>query len=114
MSGCLISKISYPFVWLGDICVLERSSFFQVENRMLKLDCRRKRSAKEVVERIKSSFGKGGLGLHFKEETPVCLTFERGGGYVTATLCEEDSGTRVDLVTQEWDHQVKQFASPLG
>jgi len=48
-----------------------------------------------------------------KEENPQCITFQGGGGYITATLCEEKGKTRVDLVTQEWDYQVKQFASKL-
>ncbi len=30
-----------------------------------------------------------------------------------ATLCEEEGEIRVDLVTQEWDYQVKKFASRL-
>jgi hypothetical protein len=80
---------------------------------MLKLECKTKRPAEEVVKRIKSSFGKGGLGLDLKVETATCLSFEGGGGYVRATLCEEEGGIRVDLVTQEWDYQVKKFASRL-
>jgi hypothetical protein len=47
------------------------------------------------------------------EETPQCLTFEGGGGFVMVTLCSEEEQTRVDLVTQEWDYQVKRFASGL-
>lgn len=81
---------------------------------MLKLEKRTKKAPQEVIRNLKNFFGKGGLGLDLKEETPVCLTFEGGGGYVSATLCEEDSGTRVDLATQEWDYQVKEFASRLG
>jgi hypothetical protein len=80
---------------------------------MLKLVCRTNRPAEEVVKRIKSFFGESGLGLDLKEETPTCFAFEGGGGYVTVTLCEDDGGIRVDLVTQEWDRQVKRFASRL-
>ena len=67
----------------------------------------------EVVERLKKFFGKGGLGLEISEETPQCLTFEGGGGHVTATVCPEEGRTRINLVTQEWDYQVKKFASDL-
>jgi hypothetical protein len=81
---------------------------------MLKMEKRTKKTLQEVVQKLKIFFGKGGLGLDLKEETPTCLTFEGGGGYVTAALCEEDTGTRVDLATQEWDYQVKEFASRLG
>jgi hypothetical protein len=67
----------------------------------------------EAMEELKRWFGKGGLGLEVKEENLQCITFQGGGGYVTATLCEDKGKTRVDLVTQEWDYQVKQFASNL-
>jgi hypothetical protein len=82
--------------------------------KMLKMEIRTRKSLEQVVQRLKSFFGKGGLGLDIKDETPVCLTFEGGGGYVIATLCEDGGGTRVDLVTQEWDYQVKEFSSRLG
>ena len=80
---------------------------------MLSLECKSALPPAKVLEELKRSFGKGGLGLEVKEENPQCITFEGGGGYVTATLCEEEGMTRVDLVTQEWDYQVKQFASTL-
>lgn len=80
---------------------------------MLNLDVRTKAAQKEVIERLKSYFGKGGLGLELTEEGSQCLTFEGGGGHVTATLCQEEGKTRINLVTQEWDFQVKKFASSL-
>jgi hypothetical protein len=83
------------------------------EKNMLSLECKTSLAPAKILEELKRSFGKGGLGLEVKEENPQCITFEGGGGYVTATLCEEKGKTRVDLVTQEWDYQVKQFASKL-
>jgi hypothetical protein len=80
---------------------------------MLSLECKTALAPGDVLKALKRSFGKEGLGLELKEENPQCITFEGGGGYVTATLCEEKGKTRVDLVTQEWDYQVKQFASKL-
>ncbi|MGD2127304.1 MAG: hypothetical protein PVG99_14570 [Desulfobacteraceae bacterium] len=80
---------------------------------MLRLELKTKLSPGEVVEALKRYFGKRGLGLDLKDETAECLTFEGGGGYVNATLCEEKSQTKVDLTTQEWDYQVKQFALKL-
>ena len=80
---------------------------------MLNLDVRTKAAEKEVIEQLKNYFGKGGLGLELTDEGPQCLTFEGGGGHVTATLCPEEGKTRVNLVTQEWDFQVKKFASGL-
>jgi len=81
---------------------------------MLKMEKRTKKYPQEVARRLKDFFGKGGLGLDLKEETPTCLTFEGGGGYVNAVLCQEGAETRIDLTTQEWDYQVKEFASSLG
>jgi len=80
---------------------------------MINLDVRTKLKQEEVIERLKKFFGKGGLGLDITEEGPQCLTFEGGGGHVTATLCPEEGKTRINLVSQEWDSQVKKFASSL-
>jgi hypothetical protein len=80
---------------------------------MTNLDVRTKLKREEILDRLKTFFGKGGLGLEITEENPQCLTFEGAGGYVTATLCSEEDKTRINLVTQEWDFQVKRFASGL-
>ena len=80
---------------------------------MLNLEVRTKLTDKEIIEELKKFFGKGGLGLELTEEGPQCLTFEGGGGHVTATFCPEKGKTRVNLVAQEWDYQVNKFASSL-
>ena len=80
---------------------------------MLNLERKTKLSQEEVLKELKRFFGKGGLGLELSDESPQCLTFIGGGGYVTATLCSEEDKTMVDMVTQEWDYGVKEFASRL-
>jgi len=80
---------------------------------MLNLDVKTKLKQEEVIQRLKKFFGKGGLGLDITEEAPQCLTFEGGGGHVTATVCSEEGKIRINLVTQEWENQVKKFASSL-
>jgi hypothetical protein len=80
---------------------------------MLNLECKTKLSQEEALERVRRFFGKGGLGLELADEAPQCLSFVGGGGYVNATVCPEEAQTRIDLVTQEWDYQVKKFASSL-
>jgi hypothetical protein len=80
---------------------------------MIRLEHRSKHRPDQVMQRLKRIFGKGGLGLDLKEETPACITFEGGGGYVTASLCEDRGETRVDIVSQEWDFHVKQFITNL-
>jgi hypothetical protein len=81
--------------------------------KLLNLEVRTKLSQEEAIQELKKFFGKEGIGLEIAEETPQCLTFEGGGSHVTATLCPEEDKTRINLVTQEWDFQVKKFASRL-
>jgi len=81
---------------------------------MLNMQVKTKLPPDEVVGRAKRFFGQGGLGLNLTEESLGCVTFEGGGGYVTATVCVDEDKTRVDLLTQEWDYPVKQFASSLA
>ncbi len=80
---------------------------------MLNLEVKTKLSREEATKRLKKFFGEGGEGLVLCDDTPECLTFEGGGGYVTARMSEEANKTKIDLVTQEWDFQVKEFAASL-
>ena len=80
---------------------------------MIRLEAKTKLATEKVVERLKRFFGEGGLGLDITDETPECLYFEGGGGYVNVTICSENGKTRLDLLTQEWDYQVKKFISEL-
>ena len=80
---------------------------------MIKLEVKTKLKQEEVIERLKKFFGKSGLGLEIVEEAPQCLTFEGGGGHLTASFCPEEGKMRINLVSQEWDSQVKKFASSL-
>jgi hypothetical protein len=80
---------------------------------MINLEKETKVSPEEVVRRLKKYFGKGGQGLELTEENPQCLSFTGGGGYVNATVCAEGGKTRVNLVSQEWEIQAKEFLSRL-
>ena len=80
---------------------------------MLNLEIKTKLTPENVVQKLKEYFGEGGLGLQLTSDTDQCLTFEGSGGYITATLCQEDAQTRIELVTQEWEYHVKQFADSL-
>jgi len=81
---------------------------------MLKLEIRTKLTPEKATERLKSFFGKGGLGLEITDDAPQCLYFEGGGGFVRATVCPEEKDTRIDIETQEWEYQVKKFSSSLS
>ncbi len=80
---------------------------------MINLERSTKLSTDEAMKRLKKYFGKGGQGLEATEENPFCISFSGGGGYVNATVCVEDGKTKVNLVTQEWEYQVKEFLSQL-
>ena len=78
---------------------------------MLNLEAKTRLSKEELTARIKGFFE--GLGLTLVDDTGGCLSYQGGGGYVTATLSEEGGKTRVDLVTQEWEYQVREFVANL-
>ena len=80
---------------------------------MINLEVKTKLSVPEVCNRLKSFFGEGGLGLKITEETQSCLSFEGGGGYVNTTVCKEGNKTKIELLSMEWEIQVKQFAESL-
>jgi hypothetical protein len=80
---------------------------------VLNIEGKTKLKPEDVMARLKKFFGKGGQGLEVAEENPSCVYFSGGGGYVNATVCVEEGKTKVNLVTQEWEHQVKEFLSQL-
>lgn len=80
---------------------------------MINIEGKSRLKPEELMVRLKKYFGKGGQGLEVTEENPSCITFSGGGGYVTATVCAEEGKTKVNLVTQEWEYQAKEFLSQL-
>ncbi len=80
--------------------------------KMLSVEYRSGLEPEEVVRRLKDYFGRE-LGLRLTDEKPGCLTFEGGGGFVSASLCREKGKTRIEIVTREWDQKVRAFLSRL-
>ncbi len=80
---------------------------------MLNVEGRSKLKPEELKARLKQYFGKWWWGLEIAEENPSCISFSGGGGYVKATVFWEKGKTRVNLVTQEWEYQAKEFISQL-
>lgn len=70
-------------------------------------------SPEEIKQKTRDYFGEKGLKLEVTEDEGDCLSFSGGGGYVTATVCSEEGKNRVDIVTQEWEYDVKEFLSRL-
>ncbi len=80
---------------------------------MIRIEGTTKLPEVEVVNRLKRYFGKGGLGLEMSEQDAGCIRFEGGGGYLIASTCLSEEGTRLEIVTQEWEVQAKKFLSEL-
>ena len=76
---------------------------------MLKMATKTKLSSEEAIKRAVKFFGPSGYGLEVKEQSPDCAYFEGGGGGVEVTACTEEKGTSVELISREWDYQVKEF-----
>jgi hypothetical protein len=65
----------------------------------------------KVIEKAKAYFEKLGLKVISQEPGGICM--EGGGGRVTVTACGEKE-TDVEILTEEWDYQVKQFIQMIG
>lgn len=65
----------------------------------------------KVIAKAKTYFGKVGLKVVNEDLCSVCL--EGGVGGVTVTVCGEKE-TEVEILTTEFDHQVKQFLQMIG
>lgn len=76
---------------------------------MLNMEKKTKLKPNEARKRLEAFFGPGGEGLRLDSTEGDCLSFCNDIGYVTATVTEKDSYTLVNLVTQEYEYQVKQF-----
>jgi hypothetical protein len=81
--------------------------------KVLSMEVRTSLSMEELGERLKTFFGKEGLGLELKEDGCGCITFAGGGGYVSSDFFPEGEKTRLHIVTGKWAVQVKTFVSGL-
>lgn len=77
---------------------------------MLSLTTKTKLSPEEAIKLALAFFGPGGCGLEVKELAPSCVYLEGGGGHIDVVACAEGKGSSLDLTSQEWDHQVQEFA----
>ena len=80
---------------------------------MLKLNVRTKRSPADVVKKTLEFFGPGGYGLKVTKQSDTCVSFEGGGGDITVTACADNKGASVDIETQGWENQVREFARKI-
>ena len=81
---------------------------------MINLGSETKLTPQRVLERATAYFGRGGLGLEVREDSPSCLTFSGGGGYVSVTaIASEGRKTEVTVVAVEWERDAKAFLAKI-
>lgn len=80
---------------------------------MLRMATKTKLSPKEAIKRAVIFFGPDGHGLKVKEQSATGAYFEGGGGIVEVTACAEKKGSSVELVSREWDYQIREFISKI-
>ncbi len=81
---------------------------------MIRMAAKTKLSPEEVVKRAVAFFGPGGYGLEVKEQSGDYARFEGGGGDFEVNASAEEKRTSVELVSREWDYQVKEFLSTIS
>ncbi|MCJ7605296.1 MAG: hypothetical protein MUO19_04585 [Dehalococcoidales bacterium] len=80
---------------------------------MLNLSTSTKLDRDEVIKRAAAFFGPTGYGLEVAEETAGYVSFKGGGGGVEVIANVDGEKTTVDLTSQEWDYQVKEFLGKI-
>ena len=80
---------------------------------MIRMMAKTKLSPGEAIKRAAAFFGAGGYGLEITKQSADCICFAGGGGSIEVTAAEEAKGASVELVSQEWDFQVKEFLDTI-
>jgi hypothetical protein len=81
---------------------------------MLRMTVKTKLKPEEVVRRAVNFFGPGGHGLEVANESAGYVCLEGGGGVVEVIASGEAKGASVELVSREWDYQVKEFLDNIS
>ena len=80
---------------------------------MLRIGTLTARGSEDVIERAISFFGPGSVGLDLRHRAPDHVTFEGGGGFVTVDVVAAGEQRDVTVVTQEWEHDAREFISRI-
>jgi hypothetical protein len=83
---------------------------------MLRMEVKTKQSSDEVRNSAIQFFGPEGEGLKIADQrdNPPAVRFESSGGMVEVLVIENEEGVSVELASQEWDQQVRDFAEKIG
>jgi hypothetical protein len=80
---------------------------------MLRIASHCRRAPAQVIDRAAAYFGPQGEGLEETGRNPCCISFEGMGGHVTVTVAEAPGGSEVEVVTREFEYQVRRFLESL-
>lgn len=75
---------------------------------MLRIATETKLSPEEAIKQAIEFFS-GNYGLEVKDQEPTHVYLEGGGGGVEIATKTQDNKTSVEIVSREWDFQVKEF-----
>lgn len=80
---------------------------------MVNLGAKSKRAPSAVIREAVAFFGRDGLGLEVRDRSDTTIEFIGGGVVVLVSAAPKARGSDVSVVSQEWDHQAKQFLTRL-
>ena len=75
---------------------------------MLRIATETKLSPEEAIKQAIEFFS-GNYGLEVKDQEPTHAYLEGGGGGIEIAAKTQDNKTSVEIVSREWDFQVKEF-----
>jgi hypothetical protein len=81
---------------------------------MIRIEAKTKLNPDKAISKAVAFFGPGGLGLKITDQSADHVHFEGGGGSVELNVCTEEKKTKVELVSQEWEYQVKEFVGLIS
>ena len=80
---------------------------------MLRIAAETRLSPEEAIKQAIEFFGPSGYGLEIQDQAPACVNFQGMGGRIEVIACTAGKQTSVELVSHEFDHQVREFTSKL-
>jgi hypothetical protein len=81
---------------------------------MLKMAAKTKLKPEAVIKRALAFFGPDGYGLQLREQSADYICLEGGGGIVEVSASAAAKGSSVELVSREWDYQLKEFLGSIS
>jgi len=80
---------------------------------MINLGKDSKHKPAQVVEKAIAFFGPGGVGMTVHDFNDGSARFEGGGGFVTVAAKPAARGSEVEVQSNEWEHQAKEFLGKI-